>query len=86
MGHSKGSGVRRHAPLLGGVIGNEDNFFGGLSRMYLGRRKLAAMLNAANIENETVTLVPDVNPPQRAGDRAVGAKEAACVCETSQSR
>jgi hypothetical protein len=34
MGHSKGSGVRTHAPLLRGVIGNEDNFFGGLPRMY----------------------------------------------------
>jgi RNA polymerase sigma-70 factor (ECF subfamily) len=71
----------REAAVIAGVSENTVK-----SRMYLGRRKLAAMLNAANIENETVTLVPDVDPPQRAGDRAVGAKEAACVCETSQSR
>jgi len=66
----------REAAAITGVSENTVK-----SRMYLGRRKLAAMLNAANIENESVPLVPDVNPSQR-----VCAEEIACVSATSRSR
>ena len=50
----------REAAAITGVSENTVK-----SRMYLGRRKLAAMLSAENLENESVPLVPDVNPSQR---------------------
>jgi ParB-like chromosome segregation protein Spo0J len=71
----------REAAAITGVSENTVK-----SRMYLGRRKLATMLNAANVENESVPLVPDVDPTQRAGERAARAEETARVRETSQSR
>ena len=71
----------REAAAITGVSENTVK-----SRMYLGRRKLATMLNAANIENESVTLVPDADPPQRVGRRAVCAEETGSVREASQSR
>jgi RNA polymerase sigma-70 factor (ECF subfamily) len=70
----------REAAAITGVSENTVK-----SRMYLGRRKLAAMLNAANTEDESVPLVPDVNPPQRAAGRPVRAEETARIRATSQS-
>jgi hypothetical protein len=71
----------REAAAITGVSENTVK-----SRMYLGRRKLATMLNAANVESESVTLVPDVDPPQRVTAHAVCVEEVACVREASQSR
>ena len=68
----------REAAVITGVSENTVK-----SRMYLGRKKLAAMLNAASIESESVTLVPDVSPQQREGERAAGAEETACIREAS---
>lgn len=65
----------REAAAITGVSENTVK-----SRMYLGRRKLAVMLNAANIENESFPLVPDVNPSP------VCAEEIACVSEAARSR
>jgi RNA polymerase sigma-70 factor (ECF subfamily) len=56
------------------------------SRMYLGRRKLAAMLSAANVENESVPLVPDADPPRRVGDPVRSAEPTAGVRDTAPSR
>jgi RNA polymerase sigma-70 factor (ECF subfamily) len=71
----------REAAAITGVSENTVK-----SRMYLGRRKLATMLNAANIESESVTLVPDVDPPQRVAARAICAEDVVYAREASQSR
>jgi RNA polymerase sigma-70 factor (ECF subfamily) len=66
----------REAAVIAGVSENTVK-----SRMYLGRKKLAAMLNAASIENETVTLVPSAEPARSAASGRLQEQDSACVAE-----
>jgi hypothetical protein len=50
--------------------------------MYLGRKKLAVMLNAASIESESVTLVPSAEPSRRAAYGRLP-EDSVCVAESS---
>lgn len=56
------------------IVGVSENTV--KSRMFLGRKKLAVMLNAANAESESVSLVPDADPPERIVDRHFQSEEA----------
>lgn len=64
----------REAAVIAGVSENTVK-----SRMYLGRKKLAAMLNAASIESESVTLVPSAEPARGAASDRLQEKDSACV-------
>jgi RNA polymerase sigma-70 factor (ECF subfamily) len=68
----------REAAVIAGVSENTVK-----SRMYLGRKKLAVMLNAASIESESVTLVPSAEPAQRAACGGLQEKDSVCVAESS---
>ena len=68
----------REAAIIAGVSENTVN-----SRMYLGRKKLAVMLNAASIESESVTLVPNAEPARRVAHGGLRESDSACVAESS---
>jgi predicted DNA-binding protein (UPF0251 family) len=67
----------REAAVIAGVSENTVK-----SRMYLGRKKLAVMLNAASIESESVTLVPSAEPSRRAVYGRLP-EDSVCVAESS---
>jgi RNA polymerase sigma-70 factor, ECF subfamily len=71
----------REAAVITGVSENTVK-----SRMYLGRRKLATMLSAANIENESVTLVPNLEPSRQVACGGLRAEEIAGLGEPQPSR
>jgi RNA polymerase sigma-70 factor (ECF subfamily) len=69
----------REAAILTGVSENTVK-----SRMYLGRRKLATMLSAANVESDLATLVPSAEPSRQAA--CGGLQAEGTTGESPQSR
>jgi RNA polymerase sigma-70 factor (ECF subfamily) len=68
----------REAAAIAGVSENTAK-----SRMFLGRKKLAVMLNAADAESESVTLVPGTEPFAPAVDGGLRSERMARAAEQS---